>query len=575
MASVVNDSQSFLLNNNTFDIESYWLLNNTCNSDEDNFPKRWGQDCEFYCNCKNNLPCDAQGYCQNGCRIGWVRNNDTLTCSQMHPKNHRNESSEKKTTVRSHNSTHTDSDPLSMHSSVEPTHPGIDNLYEDTETSLSKGNTNHSKPYMHETGEDIFAVYTFSSEIKCKKIQSHVKYSWTSRMSTPLIINYLYVRYVTYTSVPQDYVKAEFSLSGHVEPIVHFIAAESHPNATQNIYVKMFKLPLLLDKLKISFIPSILDSCSEPLGTGIAVFYGVPVCPYRRWGIHCKKFCKCPCQIAECHPVTGSCLDHFVYCPRGMYGRECERSCSSFCNDDGTSTDHHAIHNRFSSTGIFSRDRHACHVTSGFCRSCPSLNWTGPACDVPTDPLELASIVSSCTKAKNFKYQGKYGVGRKRTRERFIESNYNVWRGQIALLVVSCSIFFFLFVFGVYVGCVRFWARKRLKDYMEAVERQRRLRTSIRSWTELRDEFKEFRTGRGSRILDDLLTVEEIQHLQPCGSSVDPGSTGLGLYGDIKDAKNKDAYTIDAATIDVSRAYTAKGMEQVARKIGRSVSFKS
>ena len=430
------------LNSSEPDLSASHAMLNKCNSSQIKDPKRWGPKCENACNCKNNTWCLATGACPNGCRAGWERFDQVSPCyrSLGRPQ---------------------------IGWTLEP--------FDDSQIGkLSK----------LKLGDGQFIVpFSFVSEIKCFSSESFIEISWTVKSSIHLAMSHLYILYRADFAYYPKFLTVKSILNVYSTPVEHMIPLYFFPGIEDKIYFKFFKKPVLLGALRISFLLNRTKTCVNRRGTGITVIYGAPVCPYRRWGLKCEHFCNCPCDIPKCHPVTGSCVHHLVFCSEKTYGRDCERHCSPFCSKYANKRTNEKLHHA---------PRDGCHVVSGFCQSCPSLRLSGQECESEVDPDQVRTLLDTCANVTikhgaNVTYD-LWALGKDSATDPLTEMQ--IYRGKIAMLVVLSCFATFILSFGIYVICVKFWARKKLRAHIASLERQRTLRTSIKSWSELREEFK-------------------------------------------------------------------------------------
>ena len=449
--SGVYDSSSILIsgrNPNT----SLALANN-CDS---TLGQRWGSHCDFTCNCKGNTRCLNTGFCPHGCRFGWERSTEHSPCFKRY-----------------------DGIGRKVQPRIENLNHGIWNTSRPRRNaSISPNNFRGGE----KRGVDFLVSFSFVSKIKCKSLQSFVEVSWTVKSPIQLTMSHVFIRYqANFLSRPR-YLKADIMLMGYSQPVSQVFQLHFLPHTGEQVYFKEFKSPTLLDGLRLSFLINGSGSCFDKQGTGVVVLHGAPVCPYRRWGLRCENHCECPCEIPECHPITGSCSHRLTFCSKGKYGRQCEKLCSPACGNTAVRQ----------SARLYQRtSRFECHVVSGFCRVCKSLNQTGSECNGTMNISELRAIRSSCENESKIRKPMvmRAQLDRKHNHSVAAITVQKNWRGRIALFAGIAFIAVFILGFVVYVICVRFWARKKLRNYMSKLERQRIMRTSIKSWSELRDEF--------------------------------------------------------------------------------------
>ncbi|RUS76662.1 hypothetical protein EGW08_015578 [Elysia chlorotica] len=434
---------------------------NNCTFSQSQFhdQKTWGPECEFACNCKNNDWCLSTGFCPSGCKDGWTRFDKSSPCFQ------RIERGAVSATKRSSENEHNDA-------------------YK--KFSFSKfyamlTSDDEEEQQASDVSKRLVVSLSFASEIKCVPINGSLEISWTAKTERLYAISYIYILFHSNCPKYPKFLTVRSIYSVYPESADHYVPLHNSPNNDEKMYFKEYNVPLLFNELHISFTVNTTVGCPEIQGSGVTVIYGIPICPYRRWGLNCELRCKCPCDVPDCHPVTGSCSRHLVFCPIERYGRYCEKPCSSQCSTQGHKNKE--LH-----------QRRECHVSSGFCRSCPSLHLEGQQCESPIDPDEIRAIYSACKNATQgagargimdekwlLEGEGPHSIG---------VSAENVYRGQVALLVLLVCVATFLIGFGLYVSCVRYLARKRLRKHMKTLERQRILRTSIKSWSGLKDEFR-------------------------------------------------------------------------------------
>lgn len=424
--------------------------------------KTWGPKCRFQCHCKNNTQCSSTGFCASGCERGWGRYSTKSPCLELA------------------------SNFLSrLWSPEQDRKHGSSASFRNRHKNVDSGK-NHTQLRQATRTAPVVLPYTFVSELRCLTGKEINQLTLTANSSTTISVSYVYVRLHSHYGNKRIPLKLRIYINDYAKPGNYTFLLNSVLKQKDEMFFKHFKLPVLLNEIRLVLELDEEVSCTDIHNTAMVVVYGLPICPYRRWGLNCEHRCRCPCELPECHPVTGSCLSRPLFCPLGTYGRHCEKFCSPSCKHPILNP---SLENR---TREFSNE---CHVVSGFCRVCPSLAQTGPECNDAVPEAEVGAILASCANVSNSDPDGgdDFDIHNLEQRLRHVIKAKQWWRRESAFWVVLSCLILFLLMFCGYLLCVRLFARQRLRGYRVQLEHQRNMRTSIKSWAELKEEFRAMR----------------------------------------------------------------------------------
>ncbi|KAH9525614.1 hypothetical protein Btru_001829 [Bulinus truncatus] len=224
------------------------------------------------------------------------------------------------------------------------------------------------------------------------------------------------------------------------------------------------------DSLRIDGVDSASQNVCSSTSLAAVLVYGQAVCPYGTWGVRCNSRCRCPCDVAECHPTSGYCWARGFACVPGKFGPSCSRNCSEIC-------------------GGSPRE---CHLTTGVCKKCENASFAGAHCEQRISPGEVEARLAICQDIKLEDPTGNPGnvlstlQPQPSRMYRYLKSGSSVTLIIATIIVVGA----FIVACVAYVMLIRHCASQKLrKCKMAQDERDRKI--SMMSYSELRKEYAE------------------------------------------------------------------------------------
>lgn len=403
--------------------------------------KTWGERCQNPCGCKNNTSCDSSGFCPDGCKPGWSQAATNRSCSS-------NVSGSK---LRARNASFR----IDLHK--------LRFLRELRRSSYSEKRTKRKRT----SGKTVILYRFLPSENCVVDSTGGFTKSWQAAANPPIVIKTMKVSFEVEPR-STDVVTCYFKMKQFPKFSVMKYLRKNEED--QMFHVQSFKFAIA-DTLSIH-VKSTKESGSSCTLATIAGFsvYGLPICSYRKWGLHCTNDCYCRCNIRECHPVTGNCFHRGFSCPARKFGPSCSSDCSPKCY--GSSRE--------------------CHILSGSCKECEEENLFGRSCESVLTPAEVTSRRLGCENISQW-HDPSFSVSLNLSSDvdmaAYSAGVSKLGKRETVGIITIVIIGSFIFICLIYIYAVRQCAKKGIRAQIQNLNTEHRQRMSMMTYTEFSKEF--------------------------------------------------------------------------------------